>query len=280
MTDQSDENPPAGASTEAPGPAAPVRLLLVDDSRTNRMLALSILKKMGYRVDAVDSGEAAVAAVGQGDYRAVLMDVWMPEMDGLMATAAIRALPAPACDIPIIAMTADSDDEDRRRCLAAGMNDYLSKPIDRKILAAVLARATGQSGDGSQTAQAASGAASLVRVGLIDEPVFAQLREDTGPETMADLVVAFMAETDERVVRMTAAAGSGDLAAVYEDAHALKATTGQFGARRLNAVVASILVAANNRNQDTAERLLAGIGEIAAETWRAFADRGIRVPAR
>lgn len=280
MTDQSDENPPAADAAEAPGPAAPVRLLLVDDSRTNRMLALSILKKMGYRVDAVDSGEAAVAAVGQGDYRAVLMDVWMPDMDGLMATAAIRALPAPACDIPIIAMTADSDDEDRRRCLAAGMNDYLSKPIDRKILAAVLARATGQSGDGSQTAQAASGAASLVRVGLIDEPVFAQLREDTGPETMADLVVAFMAETDERVVRMTAAAGTGDLAAVYEDAHALKATTGQFGARRLNAVVASILVAANNRNQDTTERLLAGIGVVAAETWRAFADRGIRVPAR
>lgn len=278
MTDQSDENPQAAA--EARGPAAPVRLLLVDDSRTNRMLALSILQRMGYRVDAVDSGEAAVAAVGQGDYRAVLMDVWMPEMDGLMATAAIRALPAPACDIPIIAMTADSDDEDRRRCLAAGMNDYLSKPIDRKILAVVLARATGQSDDGSQTAQAAPGAASLVRVGLIDEPVFAQLREDTGPETMADLVVAFMAETDERVARMAAAAGSGDLAAVYEDAHALKATTGQFGARRLNAVVASILVAANDRNQGTTERLLAGIGEVAAETWRAFADRGIRVPAR
>ncbi len=278
MTDQSDENPQAAA--EATGPAAPVRLLLVDDSRTNRMLALSILKKMGYRVDAVDSGEAAVAAVSQGDYRAVLMDVWMPEMDGLMATAAIRALPAPACDIPIIAMTADSDDEDRRRCLAAGMNDYLSKPIDRKILAVVLAQATGQSDDGSQTAQAAPGAASLVRVGLIDEPVFAQLREDTGSETMADLVVAFMAETDERVARMTAAAGTGDLAAVYEDAHALKATTGQFGARRLNAVVASILVAANNRNQDTTERLLAGIDVVAAETWQAFADRGIRVPAR
>ena len=280
MTDQSDENPQVDDAAEARGPAAPVRLLLVDDSRTNRMLALSILKKMGYRVDAVDSGEAAVAAVSQGDYRAVLMDVWMPDMDGLMATAAIRALPAPACDIPIIAMTADSDDEDRRRCIAAGMNDYLSKPIDRKILAVVLAQATGQSDDGSQTAQAAPGAASLVRVGLIDEPVFAQLREDTGPETMADLVVAFMAETDERVVRMTAAAGTGDLAAVYEDAHALKATTGQFGARRLNAVVASILVAANNRNQDTTERLLTGIDVVAAETWQAFADRGIRVPAR
>ena len=114
------------------------KLLLVDDSTTNRMLAVTILGHMGYEADAVPNGQKAIEAVRDGDYAAVLMDIWMPEMDGFEATAAIRDLPEPRCYTPVIAMTAHAGPDERQRCLAAGMDEHVGKPIDRAVLAAEL----------------------------------------------------------------------------------------------------------------------------------------------
>ena len=116
------------------------RLLLVEDSVTNQLVASTLLKIAGYRVDIASNGMEAVNAVKSTPFDLVLMDIAMPEMDGIAATKAIRALPAPAGRTPIIAMTANAMVGDRERFLDAGMNDYVPKPIERPYLLATIAR--------------------------------------------------------------------------------------------------------------------------------------------
>ena len=117
----------------------PLRILLAEDNAVNQKLALRLLANMGYTADVAADGARAVEAVAGGDYDVVLMDVQMPELDGLEATRRIRAS-WPDRRLHIVAMTANAMAGDRDACLAAGMNDYISKPIDPAILAEALAR--------------------------------------------------------------------------------------------------------------------------------------------
>ncbi len=117
------------------------RILLAEDNPVNQKLAIILLQKAGFSVDAVDDGLQAVEKVKTGEYSAVLMDVQMPELDGLEAARRIRTDPQ-VPHIPIIAMTADALEGDRAACLEAGMDDFISKPIDSKTLLAILDRWT------------------------------------------------------------------------------------------------------------------------------------------
>ena len=116
------------------------RVLRAEDNRINQMLATALLEKAGYQVAAVGNGRLAVEAVRDGAWDVVLMDVHMPEMDGLEATRTIRELAGPKAAIPIVAMTANAMLGDRERCLAAGMDDYVPKPIRWGDLAAAMQR--------------------------------------------------------------------------------------------------------------------------------------------
>ncbi|WAH98988.1 hybrid sensor histidine kinase/response regulator [Arthrobacter sp. MMS18-M83] len=134
----------------APGvsPAVPVTfsqpsrglILIVEDNEVNQLVARGMVAKLGYEADVVADGSAAVAATGATKYAAVLMDCHMPVMDGFEATKAIRERQNGHRRLPVIAMTAGALDEDRDRCLAAGMDDYLTKPVDMDKLNQVLAR--------------------------------------------------------------------------------------------------------------------------------------------
>ncbi len=114
------------------------RILIAEDNPVNQLVAVKLLEKLGYRADVAHDGREAVEMVTMCDYALVLMDMAMPNMDGLSATRAIRALPSPKNAVTIIAMTANARDEDRDTCLASGMNDFLSKPIHRQLLADTL----------------------------------------------------------------------------------------------------------------------------------------------
>ena len=118
------------------------RVLLAEDNKINQMFALALLTKSGYRIDIVSNGIEAVEAVKHSEYDVILMDVQMPDMDGVQATREIRSLASPKCDVPIIALTAHALSGAKEEYVAAGMNDYVSKPIDPATLLVKLAQFT------------------------------------------------------------------------------------------------------------------------------------------
>jgi two-component system sensor histidine kinase EvgS len=132
-------------------PAEPVKtitqpdtnVLLVEDNKVNQKVAIAILEKAGCKVDAVDNGQDAIQQIGQRHYDVVLMDCQMPVMDGFEATAHIRAMDEPLCRTPIIAITAHAMKDDQAKCLNAGMDDYISKPVGRQDLIDVINKYTG-----------------------------------------------------------------------------------------------------------------------------------------
>jgi CheY-like chemotaxis protein len=132
------------ASSAAPPTGAALRVLVVDDNPINQKLVVRLLQKAGHAVQVADDGRQAVQAATRDDFDVVLMDVQMPVMDGFEATAAIRRNEQPSGRrLPIIALTAHAMQGDREKCIEAGMDGYLAKPIQTNELFAALAAATG-----------------------------------------------------------------------------------------------------------------------------------------
>jgi CheY-like chemotaxis protein len=130
----------------------PLKILLVEDNQVNQLVATAMLATQGYLIDVAENGLEGVKAVINGDYDIVLMDIQMPEMNGVEATHEIRALDGDKSSVPIIAVTAHAMHGDRETYLAAGMNDYVSKPIDPKLLLDAIKRWSGKPGAASATA--------------------------------------------------------------------------------------------------------------------------------
>jgi two-component system sensor histidine kinase/response regulator len=149
--------PGAGKVTAPPGPARGYRILLVDDNEINLLIATEVLGSAGLHVTSVENGEQAVQRVRDEPFDLVLMDMQMPVMDGLQATRAIRRMPGRA-HLPIIAMTANALPADRQRCLDAGMDDVLTKPIEPEHLVEAVTR---WSGLGPEAANPAPGVSDL-----------------------------------------------------------------------------------------------------------------------
>ena len=120
-----------------------LKILLAEDNMVNQRVAQAILVRGGHSVDVVENGAEAVKAVQAESYDVVMMDIHMPEMDGVAATRNIRSLDGPVGTIPIIAVTANALQEDREKYLEAGMDDYVAKPIQAEILSAAIDRHTG-----------------------------------------------------------------------------------------------------------------------------------------
>jgi PAS domain S-box-containing protein len=165
--------PSAAAATE-PAARPRLRILLAEDNEVNRKLALALLARLGYEADVARDGLEAVSALREGAYDVVLMDVEMPELDGLEATRRIRSELATDRQPRIVAMTANAMDGDRERCLAAGMDDYVSKPIRPEALAAALTEAAPIH---ESVTSAAAGAGDVV-----DATALEQLRGTVGDD--------------------------------------------------------------------------------------------------
>lgn len=236
----------------------PRRILVVEDSPLNQMLVTAILAQAGHRADTANNGLEAVMAAQAGGYDLILMDLSMPEMDGLTATRLLRDLPGPAGRVPVVAMTADTEEADRIRCQDAGMNDHVAKPVDRALLLETVEkwlRASLCSGPSTSPSFGFGpcGAAAPETAGeVLDREVLAQLAQDLEADLLADVLRQFVEETRERVARIMAEA---DRAVLTREAHTLKSTAGTFGARALYGAARALEMAcrASSAEPDTVE---------------------------
>ena len=229
----SEEARPVGAGVARGSEATsrgPLQVLLADDNAVNQQLALALLKKMGYRADVATNGAEVLEALARRPYDVVLMDVEMPVMDGLEASRRINQ-EWPAGQRPrIVAMTANAMQGDREACLAAGMDDYLSKPIRREELAAALARSEAR----AVSADDAATADEVDDPGSVD---LAELEAAVGdPSFVRELISTFLNDAPDLLGELRSSLEQRDFEELRRAAHTLKANGRTFGATGLAAL--------------------------------------------
>ena len=226
---QLTEGPPATAAAEpVPEVSRPLRVLLAEDVEVNQVLAVALLRKRGHTVAVANNGQEAVAAWEREPFDLILMDVQMPELDGLAATAAIREREkATGAHIPIVALTAHAMAGDRERCLAAGMDGYVTKPVRAAELFGAIAALFG--GPGPDRPVAGSGTGSSAREAVLDLGA-ALAGADGDRELLGRLARRFLDRCPALVAEVREAVGRGDAAAVERAAHKLKGAVGNFAA--------------------------------------------------
>ncbi|MBX3011045.1 MAG: PAS domain S-box protein [Caldilineaceae bacterium] len=222
------------------GQRHPLKILLAEDNRVNQKVATGLLAKHGYRADVVANGVEALEALKRQPYDLILMDVNMPEMDGLTATRTIRAT-LPAQDQPhIIALTANAMNDDYKRCLNAGMNDYISKPIRVADLIAALYRVQPHTAAGSAFPAAIADSASLSSTdaddAVVDPTVLAEvsaMMAEDGQAMIQDLIRLFLENSPILLQQLRTGMRDGNAAMVFRAVHTLRSPAGQMGAHRL-----------------------------------------------
>ncbi len=261
-----DENP-AGAAPLTPQRLSEARsrrrarLLLAEDNEVNQKVAARTLEKMGFRVDIAGTGTEAVRAVADRSYAAILMDCHMPEMDGYEATGEIRRREGADRHTPIIALTASAMAGDRERCLEVGMDDYLSKPLRQRDLAAALSRwVSGDVAAALADAPEAGDPSNGAEATVLDPGHLAELRtlaERSGLDLLSELVEVFHRDTPVRLDRLRNALQEGDASTLRQVAHTLKGTASGVGATEATAVCARLEAVARNGDMEAAGALVA-----------------------
>ncbi len=233
---------PAGEPVERTVPALPgagAHVLVAEDNPVNQKVALGMLKKLGCWADTACNGREALRALESGPYDLVLMDCQMPEMDGFEATAEIRRREAGVRHTPVVAMTAYTLKGDRDRCITAGMDDYLAKPVGLDALRVVLRRWLPTPRDGSTApgpgARAPGEAEPPTRLPSIDPRAFGELRELLGAE-IHSIVALFLSDATARLKRLRAALETREYKIFFEEGHSLKGGSANIGAVRLAAL--------------------------------------------
>ena len=230
---------------------ARVRILVAEDTPVNQRVAVGILERLGYRADVASNGLEALEAIRGGRYDLVLMDCQMPEMDGFAATRAVRELDGAVGRLPIVAMTANALAGDRERCLEAGMDDYVPKPVRADRLATVLERWLGAGFD--EAAATAGGAAAdappaaevegqrpltadELREAGLDPTIVADLRnlaEDGSDALLDEVLDLFFAAAPGLVQGLERSIAAGDRDEVARLSHRLRGNALNLGANRL-----------------------------------------------
>jgi PAS domain S-box-containing protein len=237
--------PPEQPSGQLAGPS-PLRILVAEDNPVNQQLAVLLLKKIGYSADVAANGLEVLAALGRETYDVVIMDVQMPEMDGLEATRQIHQRWPEARRPHVIAATANVMQEEREACLAAGMDAYLSKPIDRDELAAALSRfrphAPVQAHEPAAGPQRPEQQGQACSAGALDTRALDRLVKITGDAAglLAGLIDTFLEDVPRLLGDAKRGLRSEQAEEVRRAAHTLKSTGATFGATRLSEMSRSL----------------------------------------
>ncbi|WP_296604833.1 response regulator [Nocardioides sp.] len=263
--------PPAHATPQVTGPAR--RVLVVEDNVVNQLVAAGLLEALGYRTRIADDGAAALTALAEEPFDAVLMDVQMPLMDGYAATRAIRAGEAGSGRrLPIIAMTAAAVEGERERCLAAGMDDFLTKPVDAAALALVLDQWVGTtSGPAPRSVRIVNEddqtpPAPAVPDRTLDGLTLDRLDElrdlDPGNTAYLDRAIGnFVANTPETLERIREALAAGDAATLKQVSHKLAGGALNLGVTPAGRTAQQIELVADTGSTEGAAELVDRLGQ-------------------
>jgi two-component system, sensor histidine kinase and response regulator len=238
------------AKAESTESAGGPRVLVAEDNEVNQFAAVRLLSALGFSVDVAANGREAITMTGRVAYAAVFMDCQMPEVDGYTATKVIRRRDADKRRTPIIALTAHALEGDREKCLRAGMDDYLTKPLRLRTLQTLVGRIPGLApGNDAPPQQPDS----------FFDP--APLREIGDPETEAALAVMFLDQAAERIPALQAAIDGQDAERVHRLAHGLKGSAATVGAVRMSEL-----------SRDLCELAAGGVTATAAEIHTELAE--------
>jgi CheY-like chemotaxis protein len=267
------------AAAKAAAPASrPLRVLVAEDHPVNRQYMAALLENLGHRAHFTTNGEEAVQALRRQAFDVVLMDLHMPVLDGVGATRAIRALPdAARATVPIVALTADAFAETRERCLVAGMNDFLTKPVNLERLAASLRRLFGTEAPAAEPANARPQAATLADGGppVVDEAAIAMALQAMSREKLATLVDAFLAQAPETVQRLRAAVRDAQPLELRTNAHAAKGAALNLGLTGLAATAEALHEGAAHLPAHEVARLVQRYEELVPATRTALQSLGV-----
>jgi CheY-like chemotaxis protein len=235
------------------------RVLLAEDNEVNQKVAALLLQKLGYSVDVVANGQEAVAALRRREYAAVLMDGQMPVLDGYQATRAVRAMEDGARHTPVIALTASVMPDDRERCLAAGMDDFIAKPVTPERLESVLRRwapvplmpAAPEPPTPPPAEQGAS------PPGPVDWDVLGELRAFMPPESVNDVLAEFVRDVRVALIDFEGARVRRELSSWRRLAHRIRGSCATLGARGMVDLTARMEALDDESLSSQGERLLA-----------------------
>jgi len=248
--------------------AASARVLLVEDNAVNQLVALGQLRRLGHECIVAARGSEAIDAIRDGSFDLVLMDCQMPDMDGYEATRRIRQMGGTAGRTPVIAMTAHALPGEREKCLSAGMNDYLAKPVSLEQLGAVI-RLWASKPSTASSPNVPDMMEDDDRHVLDRERVASFMAISRTQRGFLDgLVKAFRQDVPSRLDALRAAIASADAHELALAAHALKSSSGSVGAKRMYAIAAALEDKARDGRIDGAE---ASVDQLAAEFSRVMA---------
>ena len=253
---------------------APLRILLVEDNDINRLLAVKLLERLGYKVVSAADGKEAFEMVKQQSFDLVFMDVQMPEWDGLESTRHIRAELPHERQPTIVAMTAFAGQEDRRACTDAGMDDYISKPITTGDLERVLLKWGGGAASRPGKSDAAhsqqrSSLPDFNAVLLVENAAIQRLMEiarQSDPGFVQQVMDLFMKQAPVSIREIVTGAASGDLDLVWKAAHKLKGTSLQMGAARLGSVCKALEESGRSGDSGQVSLLSEGLEKVYFDT--------------
>ena len=229
-----------------------LRVLLAEDNAINQRLTVRLLEKRGHTVTVVQDGTEALAALGRQTFDVVLMDIQMPHMDGLETTQAIRAREQDTMTrVPIVAMTAHAMQGDRERCLAAGMDGYVAKPLRPKELFEVIARLTAPAAFTPETP-----AAPEEEQDILDRKTLWE-RVAGDADLLREIIELFLADCPERLLELHEALTHQDFPALARAAHRLKGALGNISANHALAAVRRVETAARAGDVQAATEALA-----------------------
>jgi diguanylate cyclase (GGDEF)-like protein len=236
------------------------RILIVEDNRASQMVAVGMLERLGCSFDIAACGREALERLAEQAYDLILMDCHMPEMDGFETTRRIRLLPEPTGRLPIVAMTANSQQGDSDLCLAAGMNDYLSKPIKlyplrEKLIFWLKSRGSSPRQTVEHLAERDDNSSNS-----LDHQALNQLREEIG-NSFVKMVEMYLEDTPTLIDHIGSALASADSAQIWEVAHSLKGASRNLGAEKLAAIARQLEDQASMGPVTDGESLLAQLRE-------------------